>query len=466
MDTHKTFSSFSMIKLNSPLGSYTGMKRHELTSKSIQTSPTVSDPVHKKLKSCSSMSLKSKKQTFQDKQLQVFKKVYPQWLLERNDFRYVLYSEEEQDIAKICAKPYDHRNSRENRQVLAWCRACPFFRSFSEFTCTEVSLKLITQEFDPNDIIITEGDLGYSMFAILKGRVKVFKNNAKDCIDILGPYNIFGDLSLESNNTRSATIVAYGCVTVLKLEKEDYINILMRQKHRQRSGIVLLLKKTKFFEDLTSVRLQMVAWKMLVMQYDPEQIIYDHFHTANGIFFLKEGHVRILTDVVVVNKNNLPTSYRGRETLVRKKTYEILFRNALPGDFFGEERIRDSAQTRTRAVCIQRSEIVLLTKECLFDLFNENEIKQIFGVNEKSANIRQLRKDFVWSLKNKDNKYKAFLDAINIVPLPIGRETTRNPSKKSSMAKEMVLKHTTDLNHNLLKEECYIKTQKIIKPCN
>ena len=129
----------------------------------------------------------------------------------------------------------------------------------SDFSCNDLCSKLSTHKFKPGDKIIKEGEIGENMFIIIKGNVEIYKENIEGFIDIVGPENIVGTTSLESDCIRTATVIAKNHVTALQLTKDDYLSIAMRQKHKQRSGIVNLLKNLKFFKDLMGARLDMLA---------------------------------------------------------------------------------------------------------------------------------------------------------------------------------------------------------------
>ena len=114
-------------------------------------------------------------------------------------------------------------------------------------------------KFNKDDILVNEGDIGDKMYIILQGTVGIYNRYSKECIDIVHCNNIIGEMALESNTKRNATVIAHEPLTVLLLKKEDYMNIIMRQKHKQRYIIVKFLKTITFFKDILAAKIEVMA---------------------------------------------------------------------------------------------------------------------------------------------------------------------------------------------------------------
>ncbi|OMJ93428.1 hypothetical protein SteCoe_3541 [Stentor coeruleus] len=414
-----------------------------LTSKSLFSSPASSIV----LKSRNSLKRVSSDQD----------NVFPQWLLERHDFKMsYLANASEIDIGKICSKPHKLRDSLENRELNSWCRSCAFFKPFSDFTCSEVCSRLSTQEYPPGKVIIQEGEPGDRMFIIYKGRVGIYKQGFSGALDILGSTNAVGETSLETNCLRTASVISIDTVVALKLMKEDYQNIVLRQKHKQRICIVNLLKDIPFFQSLLSAKLELLAWSMLLMHYDPQQTVYLEGQMASGVYFIKEGTVQLFTHVTVINKKNIPIAFNKKETLVHRKTYEINVKKVMKGDFFGEEETLNQGKRKHKAVCLENCEILLLKKEVIFELLGEKERSAIENIHEKPKTKKILAKELQKMLKAKKIKYTAILDATSVAPLPQGRnEIDRKLRKKAMLAKSAHFKFHKEATESLIKEDCF-----------
>ena len=75
------------------------------------------------------------------------------------------------------------------------------------------------------DAIVNQGEAGNCMFVIQDGQVEVIRSdNGSDVrLAILGRGEFFGELSLFSNNQRSATVRAKGDVRVITVDKKIFL---------------------------------------------------------------------------------------------------------------------------------------------------------------------------------------------------------------------------------------------------
>ncbi len=98
----------------------------------------------------------------------------------------------------------------------------------------------IAQEvnFEQGQLIIQEDEIGDSMFLIIEGEVAVLRL-AKE-LSRLGGRESFGEMALLDNEPRSATITAVSDVTCLKIEREEFYE-LMSEKIEIAHGIIRML---------------------------------------------------------------------------------------------------------------------------------------------------------------------------------------------------------------------------------
>jgi len=98
----------------------------------------------------------------------------------------------------------------------------------------------IAQEvhFEQGELIIQEGDLGDSMFLIIEGQVMVHRLARE--LTRLGERQSFGEMSLLDNEPRSATVTAVEDSTCLKIDREEFYE-LMSEKIEIAHGIIHIL---------------------------------------------------------------------------------------------------------------------------------------------------------------------------------------------------------------------------------
>ena len=87
---------------------------------------------------------------------------------------------------------------------------------------------------------MAEGELGESLYLIVAGRVRVEKGD--QVIVELGERECVGELAVLDSEPRSATVRCIGAVTTLKIEREDFYD-LMNEKMEIAQGIIKVLTR-------------------------------------------------------------------------------------------------------------------------------------------------------------------------------------------------------------------------------
>jgi len=77
------------------------------------------------------------------------------------------------------------------------------------------------ENYQPGDVIVTEGEPGDRMYILLEGTV-VVSVEGRDIIN-LGPGNIFGEMSVINEEARSATVRARDAVRVVAITRKRFL---------------------------------------------------------------------------------------------------------------------------------------------------------------------------------------------------------------------------------------------------
>ena len=85
--------------------------------------------------------------------------------------------------------------------------------------------------FAEGERIIEEGSPGTCFFVIAEGSAKVYKGTVPTGRPLrrLGPGEFFGEIAVLDGMPRSATVVADGDVTVLRLTRSAFVKLLKRE---------------------------------------------------------------------------------------------------------------------------------------------------------------------------------------------------------------------------------------------
>jgi CRP-like cAMP-binding protein len=116
---------------------------------------------------------------------------------------------------------------------------------FSQIPGEELSqIALITDEvtFDGGDEIFREGDPGQTLYFILEGRVRIHSAGVAEDLALLGERAVFGEMALLDSEPRSASAMAVDDVVCLKIERDDFNEILM-EKGEIAQGIIKVLTR-------------------------------------------------------------------------------------------------------------------------------------------------------------------------------------------------------------------------------
>ena len=110
----------------------------------------------------------------------------------------------------------------------------PLLDGLSDDDLKLVGEMTIEKQYPKNAVVITEGELGDSLFAIMAGRVKVFigdEEGREVILKMLGPGDVFGEMSLLTGEPRSASVEALTDCRLLSIDKAD-LEAILRERPR------------------------------------------------------------------------------------------------------------------------------------------------------------------------------------------------------------------------------------------
>jgi CRP/FNR family transcriptional regulator, cyclic AMP receptor protein len=113
-------------------------------------------------------------------------------------------------------------------------REVPLFSEMDEQEVAGIRDIMEVMKFKAGQVIIREGETGDLFYVITEGRVEVIIRDAGGSDVVLheaGPGEFFGELSMLTNEPRSARIRAVEDVTTLVLERDEFFNFLRSHTH-------------------------------------------------------------------------------------------------------------------------------------------------------------------------------------------------------------------------------------------
>ncbi len=108
-------------------------------------------------------------------------------------------------------------------------RQAPLFNSLDDEAATALGDSMAKAALRRGDVLFHEGDSGDRLYVVIEGKVKLGRSAAdgrENLLAIMGPGQMFGELSLFDPGPRSATVTAVTDVTFASLAHDDLLKWL------------------------------------------------------------------------------------------------------------------------------------------------------------------------------------------------------------------------------------------------
>lgn len=264
--------------------------------------------------------------------------------------------------------------------------------------------RLNTHYFQPEEIIITQGDKADSLFFVAAGTCKVFQlDNEKQLKQMksLGIGQHFGEIALLYPTPRTASVIAAKYVTLAILPKLHFCYLLRKHpklgsffkataSHYHDNSKIFLkntLRKCPIFAKLRSSVLSQVIYRLPATRLPPNTYILKEGDICDKVTFVIEGNVQVyfpvndarLMELSLQSQNQDTKSphykYRNRRGtlahiqkrdnsrfIVRLEVEELTKGSALCPNiaFLGNEQVRFCARTTETTVILTLSKDLLV----------------------------------------------------------------------------------------------------------
>lgn len=100
----------------------------------------------------------------------------------------------------------------------------PIFANCTPQEIAAIAALAQDSEFQPGQIIVTQGTPGQAFYLVLSGRVEIVRDGQS--LGAFGPGDFFGEMSLLDQAPRSATIRALEPTTCMMLSSWDFKSLL------------------------------------------------------------------------------------------------------------------------------------------------------------------------------------------------------------------------------------------------
>jgi len=119
------------------------------------------------------------------------------------------------------------------------------FKDYSDELLTELSKVIIEKEFEENEIIFREGDVGDSVYIVTEGEIAIKRSldkpgDEEKTIAMIEKGNFFGEMALFDKQSRSGSAYAAKKSRVLILKKEDFLNLQKKDPNTAMTTLITI----------------------------------------------------------------------------------------------------------------------------------------------------------------------------------------------------------------------------------
>ncbi|XP_029167386.1 cAMP-dependent protein kinase type II regulatory subunit isoform X1 [Nylanderia fulva] len=191
-----------------------------------------------------------------------------------------------------------HPKSDEQRQRLSESvKNILLFRALDVEQMADVLDAMFEKTVQPGEFIIRQGDDGDNFYVIERGKFDVYvkdPNTATDNrIHTYDNRGAFGELALLYNMPRAATVKAVTLGTLWAMDRQTFRRILLKSAYKKRKMYEALINKVPMLKSLEPYERMNLADALVPKMYSDGQQIIRQGDTADGMYFVEDGIVRI-----------------------------------------------------------------------------------------------------------------------------------------------------------------------------
>ena len=129
------------------------------------------------------------------------------------------------------------------------------------------------QRYANGDIIVSEGIVSNNAYVILEGKVNVTKKVDKKSILInsLSKGEVFGEMGMISQSTRSASVVAVGNVTIGVIDREQFEATVSQLPEDIQAIVKALVDRLRYTSDqLSKIGLELEKTRSIISSFSSQ----------------------------------------------------------------------------------------------------------------------------------------------------------------------------------------------------
>ncbi|OMJ95888.1 hypothetical protein SteCoe_612 [Stentor coeruleus] len=278
------------------------------------------------------------------------------------------------NLKKICIKSAKDRTPDDVEQLYQLTKQNKVFIELSSAygpNLHKTICKHLKYEFcDAGKYLFEYGSEGDKFYIILTGKVGV-EIPKKDTeitfqeVVELTDGGCFGELALENDKPRQASIKCKTPCHFAYLLKKDYQIVLLREIRDLRNTIVNFLYSLPLFRNFTKGFLTKISYSLKEKSFKKGQIIYQEGEFSDEFYMVKEGEIGFFRKLKA--KNPIRKSFIGT------KSFEVNIANIGKGEIFGDDQLINQLPRSSTSKCISDKAVVYYALKSEFTKLVRNE---------------------------------------------------------------------------------------------
>ncbi|XP_015785761.1 cGMP-dependent protein kinase 1 isoform X1 [Tetranychus urticae] len=251
-----------------------------------------------------------------------------------------------------------------------------FMKNLGQQQIEEITDAMSPVSYQPDDLIIKEGDIGSDVFILEEGRVEVSKEGR--VLHTMGPGKVFGELAVLYNCTRTASVKAIGLCKLWAIHRQCFQSIMMKTGLIKQKEYMEFLKTVPSFSKLPDEHITKIVDVLEEAVYKQGDYIIRQGAKGVTFYIIRKGTVRVtIKDPDEPGDLNSPPGEKFIRTLGR-------------GDSFGE-RALTSDDIRTANVIAHSEDVhcLVMDRESFKQLFNNLEDFKSKQYDDSNLHLRQ-----------------------------------------------------------------------------
>lgn len=257
--------------------------------------------------------------------------------------------------------------------------------------------------FPAGSFVIRYGEIGTSFYIILQGSVavktledeKASSDSALTEVLRLNSGASFGELALEQNKPRSASIKCLENCHLAVLDKTDYKKILLNFVKEKQMELVDFLQSLPLFRKCTKETIRKLTFFFQERICFKNNVIYREGDNAEYVYIIRTGEFKFFKRLVM--RKSASTSLIGRQILAdRLRKNEVLTAPIVilgNGEIFGEEEVMKECNRDMTCICASNeASILMISKEDFLKRIKSEEswnfVKQRLALKDLNKTTR------------------------------------------------------------------------------